>query len=108
MPGIVFALTGHGVNAGDKVLADFLRTASAPVDSIMLAHDPERVPDVRAHHVVPVLLGPADQGSGPNLTEYVPRTHAQAPAETALLSRRSRARLSRALRLRLETLFTMG
>jgi hypothetical protein len=72
MPGIVFALTGHGVNAGDKVQADFLRTASAPGDSIMLAYGvPERDPDVRAHHAVPVLLEPADQGSGPDLTEYV-------------------------------------
>jgi hypothetical protein len=71
MPGIVFALTGHGVNAGDKVQADFLRTASAPGDSIMLAYGvPERDPDVRAHHAVPVLLE-ADQGSGPDLTEYV-------------------------------------
>jgi hypothetical protein len=72
MLGIVFALTGHGVNAWGQRRWRLPAHRFGPRDSIMLAYGvPERDPDVRAHHAVPVLLEPADQGSGPDLTEYV-------------------------------------
>jgi hypothetical protein len=70
--GVALVLTGHGPNAGDKVLADFLRTASAPGDSIMLAYGSPNVIEMsglttpyRYSWSLPV------RARDPDLTEYV-------------------------------------
>jgi hypothetical protein len=70
--GIVLVLTGHGVNAGDKVLADFLRAASAPGDSVMLAYGSPNVIEMsglttpyRYSWSLPI------RARDPDLTDYV-------------------------------------